>query len=117
MKKIYDDGWFYSEPGLWRFALIYVKGDGLILIPLVTLIIFAGYFDIRLSLFMAFTYFTFRGLGEMIYWLLQQFGAKTYRPNDYGFTDLSNDAIYILYQVSSLANMVLGITGLYLLLR
>lgn len=118
MKQKIDDSWFYSEPGLiGRICLVYVKGDGILLYPLVISIIIILFIDERMGLFMGATYWTLRALGEMIYWLLQQFGSKTYRPEDFGFSDLSNDAIYILYQTSSLVNMVMGIGALYLLTR
>jgi len=58
-----------------------------------------------------------RQLGEMIYWLLQQFGDKKYRPYDFGLQKLDNNAIYILYQTFALVGVVAGIAIVALFLR
>jgi len=108
-KEIKDD-WFYSNPWWWsRIFLVYIKGDAIVLIPLTVAILLTAIYSIKLAILIYAVYFTLRALGEMIYWLLQQFGEKTYRPNDFGFKNLSNDAIYILYQIMALASMVIGI--------
>ena len=108
-KDIKDD-WFYSNPWWWtRPFLVYVKGDAIVLVPLTVAILLTALYSIKLAALIYAVYFTIRGLGEMIYWLLQQFGQKTYRPNDFGFKNLSNDAIYIIYQTISLANIIIGI--------
>ena len=117
MKKI-DDAWFYTNPHfLLRFCLVYVNGDAIVLVPLSILIILVALFSIKVGLIMASLFYTLLGLGEMIYWLLQQFGKKTYRPDDWGFSEISNDAVYILYQIRALADMVIGGTILIVLLK
>ena len=110
IKDIKDD-WFYSNPWWWaRPFLVYVKGDAIVLIPLSIAILLTSLYSIKLAISAYLIYLSFRGLGEMIYWLLQQFGKKTYRPDDFGFKNLSNDAIYIIYQTLALANIVIGIS-------
>lgn len=102
--------WFFSEPGKFlRLFHIYVKGDGIILIPIVLIIIAIGFISWKFMLLMVGIYLTVRGLGEMIYWLLQQFGDKSYRPGDGGYKKLDNNAIYIIYQLASMRNMVVGL--------
>lgn len=105
-----DDRWFYSNPHLLlRFLTIYVKGDMILLIPIVLGIGLVGWWSIEYMFLMFALLFTIRGLGEMIYWICQQFGPKTYRPYDFGFKKFGNDAIYILYQLYSLACVVIGL--------
>jgi hypothetical protein len=49
-------------------------------------------------------------MGEMIYWLLQQFGTRKYRPYDFGLKNIDNNGIYIMYQLLSLSGTVLGLS-------
>lgn len=112
-----DNNWFYKRPHpLLRLLLIYVNGDMIFLLPLSIVIVLTAFFSIKISLIAAFSYLTLRSLGEMIYWLLQQFGEKTYRPDNWGFKKLDNNAIYILYQISSLVQMVTGLVFLILVI-
>lgn len=107
--KITDD-WFYSDPWFWgRLVGIYVKGDAIILLPFVGILLLTGIYSLRFMLFGFAVYFTLRALSEMIYWFFQQFGQKTYRPKDYGLKKLSNNSIYILYQLISLITAVIWI--------
>lgn len=111
IKKIQniDDKWFYSSPPLWmRLFLIYVKGDILVLLPFVVAIGFVGFWSVRYMVLLFALYMMFRSLGEIIYWFSQQFYVKQYRPHDFGFKNLTNDAIYILYQLVSLVHVVLS---------
>lgn len=106
-----NNKWFFSEPnGLLRIILVFIKGDVIILLPLFVLIIITGFIHLKLGLIALGLYVSLRFLGEMIYWLLQQFGPKTYRPFDFGFKQLDNNAIYILYQLIGLAWIVIGLT-------
>ncbi len=62
-------------------------------------------------------FFSLRHFGEMVYWFSHQFWEKKYRPYDFGFVHLSNDAIYIIYQLTSLASTVFWVAvtaGIYL---
>jgi hypothetical protein len=102
--------WFYSEPGvLLRCLLIFIKGDALFILPLVVVILLTTFISLRFMLLILGSFLTLRFFGEMIYWLLQQFGEKEYRPHDLGFTNLKNNEIYILYQTFSLAFCMIGI--------
>lgn len=53
-------------------------------------------------------YIAVRSLGEMIYWFSHQFHERKYRPYDFGFKNLDNHAIYILYQTLSIVGVVFG---------
>ena len=60
-------------------------------------------------LLMLGTYVALRYLGEMIYWFSHQFTDRTYRPHDFGFRNLDNHAIYILYQTFAIVGTTIGI--------
>lgn len=112
MKTIRDisNNWFYSNPHpLLRILTIYVKGDMLIIIPGLIMIGVLGFFSLKFMFLIYGIFFSLRGLGEMIYWFSHQFWMKQYRPDDFGFKKLSNDAIYILYQLISTLTTVLGV--------
>jgi hypothetical protein len=101
--KLISSGWFYSNPHPFlRFLTIYVKGDALIILPFLSAIAFLGFFSLEFMFFVYALFFTLRHFGEMIYWFSHQFWDKKYRPYDYGFVNLSNDAVYILYQLMAL---------------
>jgi len=109
-QKDLTDKWFYSEPGkLLRLLHIYVKGDALTLLPIWIFILITGFFSWRFMLLEIGIFWFLRGFGELIYWLLQQFGAKTYRPET-KHEKLSNNAVYILYQLSGFRNAFLGLS-------
>ncbi len=101
--------WFFTEVTFpLRFFMIFIRGDAIILVPLVLLLFLVGFFSIKWMLLLFSLYFAFRFLGEMIYWLLQQFGEKKYRPNDFGLKKLDNNALYIVYQLCSLIGLVIS---------
>jgi hypothetical protein len=107
-----DPGWFFTEVTFpLRFLQIYVRGDAIVLIPFTVLLLIIGLFSIKWMFLLFGIFLIFRFFGEMIYWFLQQFGDRKYRPNDFGFKKLDNNAIYILYQLSSLVLLVMS-TGL-----
>ncbi|MBP9814667.1 hypothetical protein KBC80_05800 [Candidatus Woesebacteria bacterium] len=108
--------WFFTEVTFpLRFLLIFIKGDAMILIPFVLLLLLVGFFSIKWMLLLFGLYFAFRFLGEMIYWLLQQFGNRTYRPYDFGLKKLDNNALYIMYQVCSLIGLVISTAFIFLI--
>ena len=99
--------WFYTEaPFPLRLLQIYVLGDAIVLLPFTLLLLSIGFFSLKWMLLLFFFFLTFRFLGEMMYWFLQQFGDKKYWPNDFGFKKLDNNAVYILYQLISLVFLV-----------
>jgi hypothetical protein len=114
--KIFDitPAWFYTEvPYPLRLLQIYVRGDAIVILPFILLIVFIGFFSIKWMVLLFGIFLAFRFFGEMLYWFLQQFGDKKYRPYDLGFKKLDNNAIYILYQLNSLTGLVLS-TGFVL---
>lgn len=111
MKILRDisNNWFYSSPHpLLRLLTVYVKGDMLLIIPILILIGLLGFFSIKFMLLVYGIFYSLRGFGEMIYWFSHQFWVKQYRPNDFGFKKLNNDAIYIIYQLISTLGTVFG---------
>lgn len=113
IKKIrsgdFTDKWFYSRPNwLLRQLHIYIKGDALVIIPIWIFIVITGFFSWEFMLLEIGVFLSLRGSGEMIYWLLQQFGEKNYRPST-SHKKLGNDAVYILYQLSGFRNAFIGI--------
>lgn len=104
-----DNKWFFSElPFPLKFLSFFIRGDLIILFPLVILILNLGFLSIRFMVVMIGVYITVRNLGEMIYWFSHQFHERSYRPYDFGFKNLDNHAIYILYQTLSIVGVVLG---------
>lgn len=79
------------------------------LIPFFILVLIFGFFSIDFMLILIGLFIAFRCAGEMMFWMLQQFGARTYRPHDFGMKQLDNHAIYILYQMINLVGAVLGV--------
>lgn len=110
IKKI-DNSSFYCElPGWCKACSFFIRGDLFVLLPFLIAILCIGFFSIPFMLIVLGIYISVRELGEMIYWLLQQFGDRKYRPYDWGFRNLDNNAIYILYQTFALAGTVVGIS-------
>ena len=107
--KKFNNSWFYSSPyPFFRIFQIFIKGDALVLLPFGIVMLGFFFFSIRLAIIILGIYLSVRYLGEMIYWLLHQFGEKTYRPYDFGLKELDNNAIYILYQLLAIINITIG---------
>lgn len=117
MQNKLNTKWFFTEVHpLLKVLGIFVKGDALALAPYLVLTFVVLLLNLKLGLIMIAIYYGVRGLGEMIYWLLQQFGPKAYRPYDYGLTSVSNEGIYVIYQLTSTLQVILSITvSIYLL--
>lgn len=112
MFKLKDltDNWFFSKPNIFlRIIHVYVKGDAVVILPLCLLIIITGIFSWQFMLIEIGIFLTLRGIGELFYWLLQQFGDQTYRPQT-PFKNLSNNAVYILYQLSGMFTAFAGVS-------
>lgn len=112
-----DDSWFYQDPGIWwKLLTIFVNGDALIVVPFLVfsllLIVMFGEFGWVILV----SFYLVRFCGEMGYWFLQQFGEKTYRPKDFGMTKLSNNSLYIMYQLAATVWASLSLACLVLLL-
>lgn len=117
-KKITTD-WFFSSPHPVIKPLgIYVKGDGLVLVPFLLLLGVLFFFSVRVGCLVTGLFFAIRGLGEMVYWLLQQFGPKTYRSMDFGLKHVNNEGIYILYQLIATVQATIGAAvALYIVMQ
>ncbi|MBI2051963.1 hypothetical protein HYT33_04350 [Candidatus Roizmanbacteria bacterium] len=113
-----DNRWFFTElPWYIQVFGFFIKGDLIVLFPLLVLIIFTGFISVQFMVLLIGIYVAVRNLGEMIYWFSHQFAGRKYRPNDFGFKNLGNHAIYILYQTLSIAGVMIGIAiMLYVLL-
>lgn len=104
-----DTTWFFDRPNtFWRYLLVFVKGDSLVIVPFFFIILVFGFLSLEFMLVMVGLYIAIRSLGEMIFWMFQQFGPRTYRPYDFGLVKLDNHAIYIIYQLLGLVGAVLG---------
>src|SRR3989344_1948583 len=110
--KISND-WFFSDVSWWTKAFqIFIKGDGLIITPfLITSLLFI-FLNWKFGLVIIGVFYSLRQLVEMIYWLLQQFSKREYRPYDFGYKNLDNHAIYIIYQLRCLIGATVGISFL-----
>lgn len=103
--------WFYSNVHpLVKFFQIYVKGDGLVILPLFAILLTIGYFNTRLFIVAMLVFITLRHIGEMMYWIARQFSEPDYRPDDFGFKNLNTKAIYILYQLFAIAGATISST-------
>lgn len=104
-----DTAWFFDKPNtLWRYLLVFVKGDSLVILPFFVIVLIFGFISLEFMMIMIGLYIAIRSLGEMIFWMFQQFGPRTYRPYDFGLAKLDNHAIYIIYQLLGLTGAVLG---------
>lgn len=106
-----DTKWFFTDI---PFALkvcttIFVRGDAIVLVPLVAALLLSFFISIKFGLIMTGSFIAIRYFGEMVYWLFHQFYDRKYRPDDMGFKNLDNNAIYILYQTISFAWVMTGI--------
>jgi len=120
IKKYFEaitNQWFFSNPNSFlRYILVYIKGDAIVLVPFVIIVFLFGFVSIDFMLVLVGLFIAFRGIGEMMYWILQQFSARTYRPNDFGFTQLDNNAIYVLYQLLGMMSAIFGSALLIMIL-
>ncbi|OGK18332.1 hypothetical protein A3G67_03500 [Candidatus Roizmanbacteria bacterium RIFCSPLOWO2_12_FULL_40_12] len=109
--KDIDNKWFFTELSpLFKIPGFFVKGDLIILLPLLIAILLIGFISLKFMFVTLGVYITIRHLGEMIYWFSHQFNARTYRPDDMGFKKLDNHAIYILYQTLAIVGTIVGLS-------
>lgn len=110
-RKDFTDNWFFSDVSyLHKVMQIFVRGDNIIIAPCLLVLLLLFFSNKTLAIITFLVFITLRQLGEMIYWLLQQFGNTGYRPYDFGFKELSNKAIYVIYQLGSLVLASLSIS-------
>jgi len=104
-------------PWWGKIFLIYIRGDLFIILPVLILIFGISIFSVPYAIFSFGIFIAVRQAGEVVYWLLQQFGDKTYRPYDFGLTEIGNNAVYILYQTFAVTSVVFGILLSFYALR
>lgn len=106
--------WFDSDSNwLEKITGVFIKGDRIVLWPFLLLNIGVAIYDYKAG-FILFLLFNFlRYIVEMIYWIVKQEGDRTYRPYDFGLTNLNNNSIYIIYQIGSLSIATLSLFLLY----
>jgi hypothetical protein len=92
-----------------KLMLVYIKGDMIVLLPLLVLILLTGFISLKFMTILLGSYIAIRQFGEMMYWFHHQFGSRQYRPHDFGFKHLDNHAMYILYQTLATAGLMFGI--------
>jgi hypothetical protein len=112
VKKLFEinNTWFFTELPNWaKVFLVFVRGDVLVLLPLLVLVLLTALISIKFMAIMIGLYISVRYFGEMIYWFHQQFFERKYRPYDFGFKKLDNHAIYIIYQTISITGIVVGL--------
>ncbi len=109
-RKSITNNWFYTEMPWWvKLFLIYVRGDLIALLPVVLGIIIVGFFSMKWMFISMGIYIAVRQAGEMVFWMLQQFSNRRYRPYDFGMKSLDNNAIYILYQTLAIVWVFVGV--------
>lgn len=103
--------WFFKETPWYvkLTTLIYINGDYFFLLPIILAILVSFFFSVKVGLLLLGIYIFLRFFGEMIYWLSHQFSDRRYRPHSFGFKNLDNHALFILYQTFSLLGMMTGI--------
>jgi hypothetical protein len=102
---------FYKElhPVIKMCTSCFVYGDLVFILPVTTVILLLYFVSIKFALLMTGSFIAVRYMGEMVYWIAQQFGPKTYRPWDFGFKNIDNNAVYILYQTMATSTAIFGI--------
>ena len=108
IKNISRQSFFTDLPWYFKFITIFIKGDLIVLLPFIICIAVSYIFSVKVGLILSGLYLAIRYFGEMIYWPLQQFSNRTYRPHDFGFKNLDNHAIYILYQTFAIVISTIG---------
>lgn len=118
LNKQTDNKLFFTDcPSYLKTIGIYVWGDSFIFIPFHILIFIFSLFSLPFGLLLWSVFFSIRSLGEVLYWFLQQFGDRKYRPYDFGFKKLDNHAIYIYYQTIMTVHATISITALIIFIK
>ena len=109
--KSVDNRWFFTElPPIFKMCLLYIRGDLIVLFPFTIALILSALVSLKFMIIVLGLYVTVRQGGEMIYWFSHQFGERKYRPYDFGFKNLDNHAIYIIYQTLAIVWVVMGMS-------
>lgn len=117
MRKQITNKWFFSDVPVWLKVLqIFIKGDLLVIFPFLIFLMILLYLNLEIGIIVAAVFFSLRQIGEMFYWIMQQFSSTGYRPYDFGLKNVSNKGIYIVYQLLNLIAATAGIGILIYLL-
>ncbi len=109
---------FYKNlPHFFHYLGIYVVGDLIVLLPFIVVFfplvyLFRGLEGLVISWCL---YMGIRHMFEVVYWLLQQFGDKSYRPAT-PFKQLKNNDVYILHQLLNTVYAVIYLSILIFIL-
>ncbi len=117
LKKMTNQKFFSDCPKYLKMISIYILGDALIFVPFHIIVFLISLFFLRVSILIWAVFFSIRSLGEILYWFLQQFGDRSYRPDDCGFRNLDNHAIYIFYQTLMTVHATVSITALIIFIK
>ncbi len=113
-----DNKKFFTDcPSYFKMIGIYVWGDSFIFIPFHIIIFIFSLISLPFGLLIWSIFFSIRSLGEVLYWFLQQFGDRTYRPHDFGFKHIDNHAVYIFYQTIMTVHATVAITALIVFIK
>lgn len=112
------DSDFYNSPlFIERLLTIFVKGDRFVIYPFILLVACLYFISPYFSLILLLVFLFLRFFFETIYWLFQQFSSQSYRPFDFGLKNLSNNSIYIIYQLTSTVSATLFLSLLIYILK
>lgn len=113
-----DNKTFFSDcPSYLKMIGIYIWGDAFIFLPFHVVIFLFSVISLPFGLLLWSVFFSIRSIGEVLYWFLQQFGDRRYRPHDFGFKKLDNHAIYIFYQTIMTIHATVSITALIIFIK
>lgn len=116
-KKLGNKRFFSDCPKIFKMGGIYVWGDALLFLPFHLIVFAFSLISLRFALLVWAIFFSIRTLGEVMYWFLQQFGDRSYRPYDFDFRHLDNHAIYIFYQTIMTIHATVSITALIIFIK
>lgn len=117
LNHLNNEHFFKDCPSYAKMMGIYVWGDAFIFLPFHIIIFLFSLISLPFGLLLWSVFFSIRSLGEVLYWFLQQFGERSYRPHDFGFTKLDNHAIYIFYQTIMTVHATVAITAVIIIVK
>lgn len=117
LKHKTSQDFFTDCPSYMKMIGIYVWGDAYLFVPFHLIILIFSIISLPFGLLLWSVFFSIRSLGEVLYWFLQQFGERSYRPHDFGMKKLDNHAIYIFYQTLMTIHATVAITALIIFIK
>ena len=117
VKQIDNKRFFTNCPSYINKFGVYVWGDAIVFIPFHLIVFLFSLISLRFALLIWAIFFSIRSLGEIMFWFLQQFSDRSYRPDDFGFCKLDNNAIYILYQTLMTVQATVSIVAAIIIIK